>query len=156
MNILNEFKKNPLITSVLVLGIGYFIYKKIIKKNEDIKDSAKPKPISPVPEKKRGKEAVDYTYGKQDYMNFANGLFKAMDNTGTDEDAIARIMSQMKTYDDVLALINAYGKRKWTKWEIWDISPSLMTLSEALNDELSAEDLEEYVNQPLSPTEYVF
>lgn len=113
-------------------------------------------PIPPVPPKPDNKQGTQYTYGAQQYLNFAESLFTAMDGVGTNESSIKRVMEQMKTYDDVLALIQAYGKRKWSKWELWDINPKPMTLAEALESELSSTEINTFVNTPLRKTQYQF
>lgn len=113
-------------------------------------------PIPPVPPKPDNKQGTQYTYGAQQYLNFAESLFTAMDGVGTNESSIKRVMEQMKTYDDVLALIQAYGKRKWSKWELWDINPKPLTLAEALESELSTSEINTFVNIPLKKTQYQF
>lgn len=113
-------------------------------------------PIPPVPPKPDNKQGTQYTYGAQQYLNFAESLFTAMDGVGTNEAGIKRVMEQMKTYDDVLAIIQAYGKRKWSKWELWDLNPKPMTLAEALESELSASEINTFVNTPLRKTQYQF
>ena len=113
-------------------------------------------PIPPVPPKPDNKQGTQYTYGAQQYLNFAESLFTAMDGVGTNESSIKRVIEQMKTYDDVLALIQAYGKRKWSKWELWDINPKPLTLAEALESELSATEINTFVNTPLRKTQYQF
>ena len=113
-------------------------------------------PIPPVPPKPNNKQGTQYSYGAQQYLNFAESLFTAMDGVGTDETSIKRVMEQMKTYDDVLALIQAYGKRKWSKWELWDINPKPLTLAEALTSELSSSEINTFVNVPLRKTQYQF
>jgi hypothetical protein len=113
-------------------------------------------PIPPVPPKPGNRQGTQYSYGAQQYLNYAESLFTAMDGVGTNENSIKRVMEQMKTYDDVLALIQAYGKRKWSKWELWDINPKPMTLAEALESELSASEINTFVNTPLKRTQYQF
>jgi hypothetical protein len=113
-------------------------------------------PIPPVPPKPNNRQGTQYSYGAQQYLNFAESLFTAMDGVGTNEQSIKRVMEQMKTYDDVLALIQAYGKRKWSKWELWDINPKPLTLAEALTSELSATEINTFVNAPLRKTQYQF
>lgn len=113
-------------------------------------------PIPPVPPKPNNRQGTQYSYGAQQYINFAESLFTAMDGVGTNEQGIKRVMEQMKTYDDVLALIQAYGRRKWSKWELWDLNPKPMTLAEALESELSASEINTFVNTPLRRTQYQF
>jgi hypothetical protein len=131
-----------------LLAIIYFFTKK---------DSTPPSPpIPPVPDKPNNRQGTQYTYGAQQYLNFAESLFTAMDGVGTNENSIKRVMDSMKTYDDVLALIKAYGKRKWSKWELWDLNPTPLTLAQALESELDADEINEFVNLPLKKTQYQF
>lgn len=133
-----------------LLALIYFL----TKKGDDTPPSP---PIPPVPNKPdRIPQGTQYTFGAQQYLNFAESLFTAMDGVGTNEAGIKRVMEQMKTYDDVLALIQAYGRRKWSKWELWDLNPKPMTLAEALESELSASEINTFVNTPLRRTQYQF
>lgn len=149
-----NFKKIPtsykiaIGTSLIVLI--YFLTRKTA---DTIPDTPE---IDDIPNKPNNRTGTQYTFGATQYLNFADTLFTAMDGVGTNEESIKRIMSQLKTYDDVLATIKAYGKRKWSKWELWDINPKPLTLAEALESELSASDIDKYVNTPLNRTGYKF
>jgi hypothetical protein len=133
-----------------LLLLIYFLTRKTADTIPDTPD------IDEVPNKPKGKTATQYTYGATQYLNFADTLFNAMNGTGTNEESIKRVMASMKTYDDVLALITAYGKRKWNVWEFWDINPQPMTLAQALESELSTSEIEKYVNIPLNKTGFKF
>ena len=133
-----------------LLLLIYFLTRKTADTIPDTPD------IDEVPNKPNRNKATQYTYGATQYLNFADTLFNAMNGTGTNEESIKRVMASMKTYDDVLALITAYGKRKWNVWEFWDINPQPMTLAEALESELSTSDIEKYVNIPLDKTGFKF
>jgi hypothetical protein len=147
--------KNKILTP-LNIGIGASIIAIVyfLTRNKEIIPILPP--IPPVPPKPDNKQGTKYTYGAQQYLNFAESLYTAMDGVGTNEAGIKRVMDQMKTYDDVLALIQAYGKRKWSKWEIWDLNPKPLTLAEALESELSASEINTFVNNPLRKTQYQF
>jgi hypothetical protein len=140
---------NPIISTVLIAGLGfgaYRLYKKIFNKpNIPIVP-----PIPPVPDGKGTK----YSYISQQYADFADGLADAMSGAGTDEKQIKNIMLKMKTRDDVLALIDQYGKRSITTVYGWDSDP--MTLSQSFNSELDAKDLDLYVNNSIKRTGYKF
>jgi hypothetical protein len=140
---------NPVISTVIIAGLGFGawrLYKKIVNKpNVPIVP-----PIPPPPDGKGNK----YTYISQQYADFADGLADAMSGAGTDEKQISTIMSKMKTRDDVLALIDQYGKRSIATPYGWDTDP--MTLSQTFNYELSAADIDTYVNTPIKRTGYKF
>lgn len=141
--------KNPLFSTVIVAGLGFGawrLYKNIFNKE---RIPIVP-PIPPVPEGKGNK----YSYISQQYADFADTLEDAMSGAGTDEDAIKTVMSKMKTRDDVLALIDQWGKRSLSTPYGWDTDPK--TLSQAFNYELDTKDIETYVNQPIKKTGYKF
>jgi hypothetical protein len=141
--------QNPIIATVVVAGVGFGawrLYKKIINKpNIPIVP-----PIPPVPEGKGNR----YSYISQQYADFADNLEDAMSGAGTDEDAIKNIMAKMKTRDDVLALIDQWGKRSLTTPYGWDTDPK--TLSQAFYYELDTKEIDTYVNQPIKKTTYKF
>jgi hypothetical protein len=150
---MNTVKKlaisNPIVTTVIVAGVSfgaYRLYKSIFNKN---RIPIVP-PIPPVPEGKGNK----YSYISQQYADFADALADAMSGAGTDENQIKNILSKMKTRDDVLALIDQYGKRSITSPYGWDTSP--MTLSQSFNYEMDANEIEIYVNNPIKKTGYKF
>jgi hypothetical protein len=149
-------KKLPKISTPIKFAIGgsLLVLVYFLTRNKEIIPIVPP--IPPVPPKPGNRQGTQYSYGAQQYLNFAESLFTAMDGVGTNEASIKRVMEQMKTYDDVLALIQAYGKRKWSKWELWDINPKPMTLAEALESELSASEINTFVNTPLRRTQYQF
>jgi hypothetical protein len=141
--------KNPIVTTVVVAGLGFGawrLYKKIVNKpNIPIVP-----PIPPVPEGKGNR----YSYISQQYADFADNLQDAMSGAMTDEKAIRNIMSKMKTRDDVLALIDQWGKRSFATPYGWDTDPK--TLSQAFYYEMDAAEVETYVNTPIKKTGYKF
>lgn len=150
--------QNPIATVAIVGVVGFFGYR-------GVKKLLRPKPeipvVPPIPTPGTtpgGKGArTNYTYGAQQYSDYADLLFRAFDSPSydpTDEKAIANVMSKMKSYDDVLALIDSYGKRSQKTWYGGETDP--MSLSETIYDELSAPDIEKYVNTPLKRTGYKF
>lgn len=84
---------------------------------------------------------VNPTYTNTQYQIFADGLYSAMADSwliyGTDEDAIKSIMQKMKNDADVLKVNTIFGIRDGYSLSAWFTS------------ELSNEDLDFYVNQPL-------
>ena len=141
--------ENPIISTVLIAGVGfglYRVYKKIVNKpNIPIVP-----PIPPVPDGKGNR----YSYISQQYADFADGLADAMSGAGTDEAQIKNIMLKMKTRDDVLALIDQYGKRAISTPYGWDTDP--MTLSQSFNYEMDAKAIDLYVNNSIKRTGYKF
>jgi hypothetical protein len=141
--------KNPIVATVVVAGLGFGawrLYKKIVNKpNIPIVP-----PIPPVPEGKGNR----YSYISQQYADFADNLEDAMSGAGTDEAAIKNIMSKMKTRDDVLALIDQWGKRSLATPYGWDTDPK--TLSQAFYYEMDTKEIDTYVNQPIKKTTYKF
>lgn len=142
-------RRNPITTTVFAAGVSfglYRLYKKIFnKQNIPIVP-----PIPPVPDGKGNR----YSYISQQYADFADGLADAMSGAGTDEKQIKTIMSKMKTRDDILALIDQYGKRSISTPYGFDTDP--MTLAQTFNYELSTNDIEGYVNTPIKKTGYKF
>jgi hypothetical protein len=145
----NFIVQNPIV-SIALLAVASFggvrLYKTVFNKP---RIPIVP-PIPPVPDGKGNK----YSYISQQYADFADGLADAMSGAGTDETAIKIIMSKMKTRDDVLALIDQYGKRSVKTPYGWDSDP--MTLAQSFNYELTADELETYVNSAIKKTGYKF
>jgi len=122
----------------------------LFRKKENIPSIPPITPPPAIPPSQKNK----YTFGAQQYADFAQALFNAMYEWGTDENAIKNVMAKMVTYADVLALIDAYGTRKVKTAFGWDSKP--MTLAETLTEELDTSDIQEYVNTPLKKTGYKF
>lgn len=146
--------RNPLIAiggSALIIFIGWRLIKKAVnKENRPILPPIPPVPINPVEADQK-----KYTYLAQQYADFADAIESACDGPGTwDEEDIENVMKRMVTKADVLALIEAYGKRAITSPYGWDTDP--MSLSQTLKYDLSPDYLEKYVNQPLRRTGYKF
>lgn len=140
---------NPIISTVLFAGLSFGawrLYKRIF--NKPLIPIVPP--IPPIPEGKGNR----YSYISQQYNDFADALADAMSGAGTDENQIKNIMSKMKTRDDVLALIDQYGKRSIATPYGWDTDP--MTLSQTFNYELDAKGIDLYVNNSIKRTGYKF
>ena len=145
--------RNPLIAiggTALIVFITYRIIRKAVnKENRPILPPIPPVPINPTePEQKK------YTYLAQQYSDFADAIETACDGPGTAEEEIEEVMKRMVTKADVLALIEAYGKRAISGQFFIDTDP--MSLSQTLKYELSPDYLDKYVNQPLRRTGYKF
>lgn len=149
------FVQNPITASVASAAILFFGYRFLRKVttpggNIPIVPTPTPPPVNP-PEP----EQKTYTYLAQQYGDFADALETAFDGTGTYLKDVRAVMSKMKTKSDVLALINAYGRRAIkSAWQLWDTDP--MTLAQTIDDEISSSDKETYVNIPLQKTGYKF
>jgi hypothetical protein len=141
--------KNPLFSTVIVAGLSFGawrLYKNVFNKE---RIPIVP-PIPPVPEGKGNK----YSYISQQYADFADNLEDAMSGAGTDENAIKNIMSKMQTRDDVLALIDQWGKRALQSPYGFDTNPK--TLSQAFYYEMDTKEMDIYVNTPIKKTGYKF
>ncbi|MCX6250729.1 MAG: hypothetical protein NTX61_08255 [Bacteroidetes bacterium] len=80
------------------------------------------------------------SYSKAQYDAFADRLFTAMYGMGTDTPAIMDTFSNCKNNDDVLAIIEAFGKRK-SQSALWGVfGGQEYTLPEYLSKELSSSD----------------
>lgn len=144
------FIANPLLTigaTAILSFVGYRVIKNVTRGKNRIPTIP---PIPPVPSGKGN----NYTYISQQYADFADALFDAMSGAGTDEDQIKNIMSKMKTRDDVLALIDHWGKRALRTPYGWMSDP--MTLSQAFNDEMYPDVIDAYVNSAIKQTGYKF
>lgn len=147
------FKANPVITIAGVTIVGFIAFRIIRKAINKGKIPILP-PIPPVPVNPTEPEQKRYTYLAQQYADFADAIQAACDGPGTNEDDIAAVMKRMVTKADVLALIDAWGKRTITTPYGWDSEP--MTLSQTFRYELSPDAIDTYVNQPLKRTGYKF
>ena len=148
------FRANPITTIVggaVIVFIGYRLIKKWTSPGQNIPVVP---PIPPTPDQPTEPEQKKYTYLSQQYADFADAIAEACSGPGTYEEDIEQVMKKMMTKADVLALINAYGRRAITSPWGWDTDP--MTLSQTLKYELSADYLDRYVNQPLRRTGYKF
>lgn len=155
-NFIKDFaKQNPIVT-IVVVGVGGFLayrgIRKLIRNKPNVPVVPPIPPVPPVPG--GGQTQSKYTFGAQQYADFAERIHNAMYPLGTDEDAIANVLKKMVTYNDVLALIDAYGTRSLREWYGGDSDP--LTLSESFYADMSPEYIETYVNQPLKKTGYKF
>jgi hypothetical protein len=147
--IIDFAKRNPVVTGVGTIVIGYTTYKvinRLINPKEKIPERP---PIPPIPPAER-----KYSYPAEQYPEFADALQQAFTGSGTDEKRISSIMGKMKTKGDVVALISAYGRRVITG--AWGFDTDAMTLAQTITDEMDTKDIEKYVNIPLSRTGFKF
>lgn len=86
------------------------------------------------------------SYTDQEYKEFADQLYTAMNGPTTDEDSVKAVMEQMKSESDLARLEKAFGKRD-SSWNPFDKPTGL---SSWLHDDFrTAEEMEEWVNAPL-------
>jgi hypothetical protein len=150
MNFLkNAYNKQPITTSVIAVGLAFVGIKAIRKAMNKPKVPDRPQ-ITPVPSKGQNK----YTFGASEYLDKADVLASAFYPWGTDDEPIKAVFSSMRTYDDVLALIDAYGKRPVRTIYGWESSP--MTLAQTIYDEMDTPLIEKIVNTPIKKTGYKF
>jgi hypothetical protein len=158
-NITTFYKTDPILAVASLVGLIYVGRKIYTNFMSPVTPYIAPVPTYPgqsitktTAKGKTTTTGAKYTYGAQQYKDFADNLFTAMEYSGTDEKAIQSIMLKMKTYDDVLALIDAYGTRSLHTFAF----PEDYTLAQALYSELNATELKTYVNIPLKQTGYQF
>lgn len=154
------FKQNPVVSivGISVVGfLGYRLIRKITRGGNVIPIIPPIVPPSPTPVEPEQKK---YTYLAQQYADFADKLFTAMTgsiwsgNAGTDEKTIANVCKAMKTKADVLALIDAYGRRALTSPYGWDTDA--MTLAQSFKYEMDDAEIDSVVNANLKQTGYKF
>jgi hypothetical protein len=127
----NNIIKIALIT-VLIIAI-YFTVNSAIKKIGEKQT-----------EKQAGKEVnkSNLTYSQSQYEAFADKLEDAVTYWGTDETAIYNVMDAMKTKDDILNLIAAFGTRMIYGF----FSKEEMNLVTALNRDLKNKEIDRINN----------
>lgn len=91
---------------ILLIAVVFMVYNLIFKK--------------PDPEEKKQQELekelneTKLTFPKSQYYQFADSLEVAMENATTDEDTIYNIFKKLKSNNDYLMLVKAFGKRVYT------------------------------------------
>ncbi len=122
--------KNGLILTTLILGVGYFLYKKL-----------KGTPFNKkIDTELGGKTGVNPTL-TQDKMNeLANKMFTAFSGFGTDIDGnngLMNLFSTIKNNDDLMGVIAAYGIKEVSSGS-WNFMPNFTgNLPETLANECS-------------------
>jgi hypothetical protein len=105
--------KKPLLYvggAILIVAIGYTIVKKFQGGfGSFLKDkSVGAKEFTPVKV-----DATKSTISNEEANNFANQLFNAMDNYGTNEDVIYDILNKLQKKDDFRKVYNAFGRKSY-------------------------------------------
>ncbi len=123
----NKIIKIIVIIIAVVFGIRYF--RKYMKKRKN---------KAVLNELDKDINVSKLTYHLSYYGIWANDLFNAMDGVGTDEQAIYDVFKKMKTKDDVLQLITAFGvqdNETLSQWLISELSSEeRATLNRLLSD----------------------
>jgi hypothetical protein len=149
---------NPITTTLIVVVGGYVAYRGINRLITGGRNAGKkPLPvIPPVPvnPNQNKPNATQYSFGVQQYIDFADVLHAAMEPWGTDEKTIGKVLSQLKTYDDVLAVVDAYGKRTLDEW--WGGTTRPLSLAQSFYFDMTTSEIDQYVNTPLKKTGYKF
>jgi hypothetical protein len=147
--IIDFAKRNPVVTGVGTLVVGYTTYKVINRLINPAEKIPERPPIPPIPPAER-----KYSYTAEQYPEFADALEEAFDGAFTDNKRVKSVMEKMKTKGDVVALISAYGRRVITT--PFGFDSDAMTLARTISYEMDTSDIEKYVNIPLSRTGFKF
>lgn len=138
----NEIK--AVFMQVVLIVVAAFLLKKMLKSAFLGSDSTA--------EAEAEKIIIDEnaSYAKEQYEGFANKLVAALGSVyGTDEDQVKGVFSKMNTERDVYNLIAAWGVRN-LRLDAWGVFANDYTLTQAIADDMSESDIDEYVNQPLA------
>jgi hypothetical protein len=165
-------KENPIITVAIAGALfltGRYVYKQIFpskKPPTPTPTPVTPSPTPPLPPSPTPAPSPSpgggttprqptggYNYDAYQYRDWADALEEAFDGGGTNMKSVVRVMGFMKTRADVLALIEAYGKRSITSPYLWDTDT--MTLTQTIEYECSASNINE-INDALKRTGYQF
>jgi hypothetical protein len=159
---IKDFAKENPITTIAIGGVLFFVGRAVVRK---IIDQARPRPPKPTPTPippvppptptptPPTPNQQGYSYDSAQYNDWADSLKEAFSGAGTDMDAILRIYGRMKNRFDILALHDAYGKRKISSPYGWDTSA--MSLPETLQYELSDGNFTD-LNNVISRTGYQY
>lgn len=93
---------------ILAIGMGVFAIKKMFKRNPD-GTSSKVAPSL----KDTVIRTANLTISASDAALFANTLYGAMQDFGTDEATIYSTIDKIQTKDDMLLVIKAFGMKKY-------------------------------------------
>lgn len=93
---------------LMAIGVGFFVFKKMFKKNPDGTSSR----IAPSLEDTMIQKE-NLTISPSDAALFANTLYGAMLDFGTDEKTIYNTIYRITTKDDMLLVIKAFGMKQY-------------------------------------------
>jgi hypothetical protein len=123
--------KNSLIVTTLVLGVGYFLYKKLkgfsTPSNKEI-------------DRVGGNTGVNPSLSEDKMKELANKMFAAFNGFGTDvngNNGLINLFAAIKNNDDLMGVIAAYGIREISSGSWNPLSNFKGNLPETIADELS-------------------
>lgn len=93
---------------ILAIGIGVIVIKKRLKRNPDGTSSKVAPSLKDTVIQKN-----NLTITPSDAALFANTLYGAMQDIGTDEETIYSTIEKINTKDDMLLVIKAFGMKKY-------------------------------------------
>lgn len=130
--------KNGLIVTALLLGVGYFLYKKF-------KQSSLYTPSNvEIDTNLGGTTGVNPTLSQTKMKELAEKMFAAMNGYGTDvngNNGLINLFSTIKNNDDLMGVIAAYGIREVSSGS-WNFMTNFKgNLPECLADELTDSEL---------------
>lgn len=153
MKLSKIYQDAPPLGKIILIAVAcilaYFIYKFLSKAlegkpaNQNLIDSAS----SELNVLQQTGETPTYT--QVQYNGFSDSLYKAMEGWGTDPEAIGNVFKYMMNKADVLKLIKTFGIKDYQDDGIWGMNTKQMNLNEWLTTELSADDIDEFVNAKL-------
>jgi hypothetical protein len=121
--------KNGLLVTALILGVGYFLYKKL-------KGSSTPTK-SEIDEQIGGNTGVNPTLSQEKMKELAEKMFAAFNGYGTDVNGLMNLFASIKNNDDLMGVIAAYGIREVSSGS-YNFMPNFEgNLPETIADELS-------------------
>lgn len=129
--------KNGLIVTALILGVGYFLYKKL-------KGSSTPTNVEINKVIIGGNTGFNATLSEDKMKELANKMFAAFNGYGTDvngNNGLINLFASIKNNDDLMGVIAAYGIREVDSGSWNPFSNFKGNLPETLADELSGSDL---------------
>tara|TARA_R110000868_G_scaffold6587_1_gene37178 strand:- start:2008 stop:2481 length:474 start_codon:yes stop_codon:yes gene_type:complete len=128
---MNKNTKNGLIVTTLILGVGYFLYKKLrssTPSNAEIDSQI------------GGNTGVNPSLSEDKMKELANKMFAAFNGFGTDvngNNGLINLFAAIKNNDDLMGVIAAYGIREISSGSWNPLSNFKGNLPETIADELS-------------------
>lgn len=131
---MDKKNKKGLIAIALVLGVGYFLFKKFKK------SSAYTPTNNEIDENLGGTSGVNPTLSQEKMKELADKMFIAFDGYGTDmngQNGLINLFPAIKNNDDLMGVVAAYGIKEVSsgKWNIF--SNFIGNLPETIGNELT-------------------
>lgn len=102
------------IGAIVVIGVGFFIWRKVKKGFAGLGERQEAKDV--VREAGKAVKTTELTYNNIWYETAADRLFQAFDQRGTNENTVWDVIGKLKNKDDWYQLIESFGIRKSTVW----------------------------------------